>query len=205
MKNTGEARRSKTVKLRIDGGIADRRTVALSPGESTTVKFSISREVVGTYEVSVGEMSESFKVKRAIEPAKFEVTDLILGKEEVNPGETTTIEVEVKNTGGKEGTYTVELSINGEIKTRSVSLGPGVYRMVPFKISIPVGNLPGWGLAISHISPLTYLTDLTRWTFGSEGGFWPSPFHDVLILVGFLVGFFALSVFLHRRTLPGRL
>ncbi|KXA95176.1 hypothetical protein AKJ65_02365 [candidate division MSBL1 archaeon SCGC-AAA259E19] len=135
MSNTGEAKGSKTVKLWIDGGIADRRTVTLLPGESTTVKFPISREVVGTYEVSVGEMSESFEVKRAIEPAKFEVTDLILGKGEVKPGETTTIEVEVKNTGGKEGTYTVELSINGEIKTRSVSLGPGVYRMVPFKIS----------------------------------------------------------------------
>lgn len=71
-------------------------------------------------------------------------------------------------------------------------------------IFIPVGNLPGWGLAISHVSPLTHLTDLTRWPFGREGGFWPSSFHDVLFLVGFLVGFFALAVLLNRRTPPGR-
>ncbi len=72
-------------------------------------------------------------------------------------------------------------------------------------IFIPIGNLPSWGWIISHISPLTYLTDLSRWAFGSNEGFWPSPFQNLVILLGFTIGFFSLAVFLHRKTLPKRL
>lgn len=72
-------------------------------------------------------------------------------------------------------------------------------------IFIPVSQLPGWGQAISHLSPLTYLTDLVRWTFGSNGSFWPSPLQNLLILTAFLMGFSALAVFSHRKTLPKRL
>lgn len=72
-------------------------------------------------------------------------------------------------------------------------------------IFIPVSQLPGWGKAISNLSPLTYLTDLVRWTFGSNGSFWPSPLQNLVILTGFIVLFTALAVFLHRKTLPRRL
>lgn len=72
-------------------------------------------------------------------------------------------------------------------------------------IFIPVSRLPGWGRAISHLSPLTYLTDLVRWSFGSNGTFWPSPIQNLVILVGFIILFATLAVFLHRKTLPGRL
>ncbi|KXB05357.1 ABC transporter [candidate division MSBL1 archaeon SCGC-AAA382A13] len=72
-------------------------------------------------------------------------------------------------------------------------------------IFIPIGELPAWGQIVAHISPLTYLTDLTRWTFGSDGGFWPSPIQNLLILAGFFIGFFALAVFFHEKTLPKRL
>lgn len=72
-------------------------------------------------------------------------------------------------------------------------------------IFIPVSQLPGWGQAISHLSPLTYLTDLVRWTFGSNGGLWPSPPQNVVILTSFIVLFTALAVFFHKKTLPKRL
>ncbi|MFP4647474.1 MAG: ABC transporter permease [Candidatus Acetothermia bacterium] len=72
-------------------------------------------------------------------------------------------------------------------------------------IFIPVSQLPGWGQTISYLSPLTYLTDLIRWTFGSNGTFWPSPLQNLVILVGFIVLFTTLAVFSHRRTLPRRL
>ncbi|KXA90840.1 hypothetical protein AKJ64_05175, partial [candidate division MSBL1 archaeon SCGC-AAA259E17] len=62
VKNTGEAEGSKTVKLKIEGEIADKETVTLSSGKSTTVEFPISKEKEGTYEVTVGEMSKSFEV-----------------------------------------------------------------------------------------------------------------------------------------------
>lgn len=72
-------------------------------------------------------------------------------------------------------------------------------------IFISVSQLPEWGRAISHLSPLTYLTNLVRWTFGSNGSFWPSPLQNLIILAGLIVLFTALAVFLHKKTLPRRL
>ncbi len=72
-------------------------------------------------------------------------------------------------------------------------------------IFITVNQLPGWGRAISHLSPLTYLADLVRWTFGSNGSFWPSPLQNLMILSGFIILFTTLALFFHRRTLPQRL
>lgn len=72
-------------------------------------------------------------------------------------------------------------------------------------IFIPLKELPQWGQVISHISPLSYLTDLTRWAFGGEGVFWPSPSQNLLILALFLAIFFALGVIFHNKTLPERL
>lgn len=72
-------------------------------------------------------------------------------------------------------------------------------------IFIPVSQLPEWGRAVSHLSPLTYLTDLVRWTFGSNGNFWPSPIQNLMILGGFTILFSTLAIFFHRKTLPRRL
>lgn len=72
-------------------------------------------------------------------------------------------------------------------------------------IFVPIGNLPGWGEAIAYVSPLTYLADLTRHSFGSGSGFWPPPFLDILILIVFLLVFAALAVAFHKKTLSDRL
>lgn len=72
-------------------------------------------------------------------------------------------------------------------------------------IFIPIHELPAWGTAVAHLSPLTYLTDLTRHCFGGGDAFWPSPLHDILILMGFTVLFAVIAVVSHRKTLPGRL
>jgi len=294
VKNTGEAKGSKTVKLKIEGEVADKETVTLSSGESKTVEFPISKEKEGTYEVTVGEMSESFtvekvaaklelrseafqdgenipvkytadgrnisppltirnvpdqakslalvvvdldapggkfthwvmwnmptdinhiskdvpkaktveelggakqgrndfgeigyggpsppkgsshryrftlyaldkelelsaggskgvllklmedhvlqksvligkyEVKKALKATEFEVSNLNLSKEKVKQGETTTVSIEVTNTGGKKGTYTAEISIDGEVKTQSVTLKPDESEKVTFKLS----------------------------------------------------------------------
>ena len=72
-------------------------------------------------------------------------------------------------------------------------------------IFISISELPGWGQAISYFSPLTYFTNLVRWSFDSSDGFWPSQFSNLMILIGLLVLFTALAVFAHRRALPKRL
>ncbi|KXA94983.1 hypothetical protein AKJ36_01760 [candidate division MSBL1 archaeon SCGC-AAA259I07] len=72
-------------------------------------------------------------------------------------------------------------------------------------IFIPVSQLPGWGQAISYFSPLTYLTGLVRWTFGSNGSFWSSPFQNIVVLLIFIALFTGLAVFFHKKTIPKRL
>ncbi len=72
-------------------------------------------------------------------------------------------------------------------------------------IFIPVSQLPGWGKAISHFSPLTFLTDLVRESLGGAGGFWPTPMLNLAILTIFLAIFLILAIVVHRKTLPSRL
>ncbi|KXA98009.1 hypothetical protein AKJ37_01740 [candidate division MSBL1 archaeon SCGC-AAA259I09] len=133
--NTGAVRGDKTVELKVNEKITERRTVTLLPGESKTIEFTILKEKEGTYEVTIGEMSKSFEVKKAVKPAEFEVSNLNLSKEKVKQGETTTAFVKVTNTGGKKGTYTAKLSIDGKVKTQSVTLKPDESEKVTFKIS----------------------------------------------------------------------
>lgn len=72
-------------------------------------------------------------------------------------------------------------------------------------IFIPVSQLPGWGQVISHISPLTYLTDLVRQSFGGGHAFWPSAALDLAVLAAFFLIFGVLAIAFHRKTLPARL
>ncbi|MBA7609622.1 hypothetical protein ES703_16813 [subsurface metagenome] len=51
--NTGGMTGASTVTLRIDGAVEDTQEVVLSPGESDTVTFTVSRDDAGTYSVEV--------------------------------------------------------------------------------------------------------------------------------------------------------
>jgi len=69
-------------------------------------------------------------------PAEFTVTSLDLSSEQVKPGEPVTISAEVTNTGGSEGSYILNLTVNGEVEqTRTVTLAPEATRAVTFTIT----------------------------------------------------------------------
>lgn len=72
-------------------------------------------------------------------------------------------------------------------------------------IFIQICNLPRWGKAISYFSPLSYLTEVVRQSFGAESSFIFTPLQDILILIVFFFIFFALAIVAHRRTLPKRI
>jgi len=63
--NAGREAGSYDVVLKINGSIEDTKTVMLSGGESTEVKFKISSEKAGTYNVEVAGLKGEFKVKEA--------------------------------------------------------------------------------------------------------------------------------------------
>ena len=70
-------------------------------------------------------------------------------------------------------------------------------------IFVPLGQLPSWGLALAACSPLTYFTDLVRYSFTGEH-FFP-VLADILILAVITLVFTAGTMYLHKRTMPKRM
>jgi len=70
-------------------------------------------------------------------------------------------------------------------------------------IFIPVGELPQWGRVLASVSPLTYITDLCRYSF--QGTNYYPVWMDIAALVIFLVIFMTAAVKLHEKSLPKRL
>lgn len=69
-------------------------------------------------------------------------------------------------------------------------------------IFIPIEELPGWGKILSSISPLTYFTDLARYSMQGSSYF-PVEL-DLMVLVIFAVFFLVIAIKIHERTMPKR-
>jgi ABC-2 type transport system permease protein len=70
-------------------------------------------------------------------------------------------------------------------------------------IFIPLDQMPSWGLALAVCSPLTYFTDIVRYSF-TGSNYFPVPV-DITALIVFTVVFTAGTMFLHKRTMPKRM
>jgi len=84
--NIGREAGSYDAVLKINGSIENTETVTLSGGESTEVKFKISKDKAGTYNIEIAGLKGSFKVKEPppsttmipIEYLVFSVSSLII-------------------------------------------------------------------------------------------------------------------------------
>ena len=70
-------------------------------------------------------------------------------------------------------------------------------------IFIPIEQLPVWGKTISSISPLTYFTDLARYSIQGVS-YYPIEL-DLIALVAFTIVFLVTAVKVHERTMQKRL
>jgi ABC-2 type transport system permease protein len=70
-------------------------------------------------------------------------------------------------------------------------------------IFIPLDQLPGWGQAISYISPLTYFTDIARNSIQGQSHL--PLVVDFLALFGFTALFLAVAMKMHQKTMPKRI
>jgi len=70
-------------------------------------------------------------------------------------------------------------------------------------IFIPLNKMPFWGKVIASISPLTYFTDLTRYSLHGQN-FYPITL-DLIAIIIFMIIFFILAVELHKRTIYKRI
>jgi len=68
--------------------------------------------------------------------AEFTVASLDLSSEQVKPGQEVIASVNVTNTGGSEGSYTLNLTVNGGVEqAETVTLAPGATEIVTFTIT----------------------------------------------------------------------
>ncbi len=67
--NTGDLSGSYTVSLKINNTVVDSKVVTLAGGASQTVIFTTTKDVGGTYNVSIDSLSGTFTVKGAIPTA----------------------------------------------------------------------------------------------------------------------------------------
>jgi len=66
----------------------------------------------------------------------FVVSNMSISPTQVEPGQAVTISVEVRNDGNADGSYTLNLTINGELQdSREIVLAPGETRTLTYKVS----------------------------------------------------------------------
>ncbi|MEI7857475.1 MAG: ABC transporter permease [Methanomicrobiales archaeon] len=70
-------------------------------------------------------------------------------------------------------------------------------------IFVPLEQMPFWGLVLSVCSPLTYFTDLVRYSFTGDN-FFP-VWIDIAALAVFTIVFTVGTMYLHKRTMPKRM
>ena len=63
--------------------------------------------------------------------------------------------------------------------------------------------MPSWGLALAVCSPLTYFTDLVRYSF-TDTHYFPVLI-DIAALGVFTLVFTVGTMYLHKRTMPKRM
>ena len=119
--------------------------VDLEAYESKTVSKNITLDMIGEYHVWVEGLTGIFTVgtwppEPPLKSAEFEVTDIVITPEEVEPGDEVTISALVTNIGEETGDYTVTLGMeNGLIAFMSeaeVTLEGGESKTVPFTFTM---------------------------------------------------------------------
>jgi ABC-2 type transport system permease protein len=70
-------------------------------------------------------------------------------------------------------------------------------------VFIPLGELPVWGKTIAAISPLTYFTDLARYSIQGTS-YYPVAL-DIIALVTFTIAFLFIAIKIHEHTILKRL
>jgi hypothetical protein len=147
--SSGEARY--TVPVMINGTADERDTVTIEPGKSQKIQFTLSRGKPGTYEIVVGNKNAMVKVEEAA-PAAFKLSEFNISTNEATPGEEIVVTTRIANTGGSEGTYIAEVSVNGKVEqSEKTVIAPGVNYTCVFKLTkndpgtyaVAIGDLTG--------------------------------------------------------------
>ncbi len=137
--NTGRAAGAQTLDLNINGESFLRKEVVVEAGSEETVQFEIEGiDPAGVYRFNVDEFESDVRV---LKPAEFELSRFSLESNQLIVGEETEVAVDVSNLGEVEGSYTLSLTIDGEVQqTEEITLAGESSTRVFFTV---VKNEPG--------------------------------------------------------------
>jgi predicted GH43/DUF377 family glycosyl hydrolase len=163
VKNTGDLSGSYILELKINNEVTETKKIPLAGHGSVTVSFTISEDVDGIFAININGLTGRFTVIASpvveppkppiVEPSKPPVVEppkpadiftsnLSVTPSKVETGDTVTISVRVANRGGQEGTYLVELKIDGVVvETERVTLAVGASETVTFTTSKDMGGI----------------------------------------------------------------
>ncbi len=137
--NTGNAMGVHNLTITVDGEVKKSWLIVLNPGESKSLIYKLPFTAEGSYVVRIGDQTVTITVSATL-PARFEVSGLNISPISIKVGQSSTISVTVKNTGGESGTYEVTLKINNQVvDTKTGTLGPDQSTTVSFTFT-PTGE-----------------------------------------------------------------
>jgi len=126
--NLGGTSGSYSLSFKINGLVAETKELTLSANESQQVSFSLTESSVGSYNVTVGDLSGIFTVssKPTPMPAALKLSNIYLSETEAWPGHFINASVDVRNAGNETVSYQLPFFVNGQVaQTAQVQLEPG--------------------------------------------------------------------------------
>jgi hypothetical protein len=117
----------------INGNVLETREIYMEGHQSQEIEFEYEPSREDSYTVSLGGETLKFEVAA---PACFTLSPLSLSSPSIYPGEKSTVNTTVINTGTAPGIYAVVLRVNGYIQSvQSLILKPGTSQEVNFIIN----------------------------------------------------------------------
>ncbi|WP_424017928.1 beta strand repeat-containing protein [Halorientalis pallida] len=145
VENVGERESTQTLSLSVAGTERDSQQVTLAAGESQQVTLSWATtagdagEYTATVETANDTATTGVTVAAQPDPANFQVSN-IESNSPVTEGETLTVDATVQNTGDREGTQTVTLSVLGTSDDQQVTLAGGASTTVTLSVATETGD-----------------------------------------------------------------
>jgi hypothetical protein len=224
--NTGKTGGSFDINLLIDGSLIETRKVTLDASATQTITFSVTKAQIGTYNIAVGTETGTLStvsttspttpptttpitqptvppVTPVQKPASFIISNLSVTPTAVKPGDTASVSVIVTNTGNLQGSYTINLNVNGTTEdSRTISLAGGTNQTVNFSVT---KSQPGsYTISVNNLSTNLFVQTqgtATTTTSTSEKPKTPTtlPFIIIWVLCG--GAGIVLALFLMQRVL----
>ncbi len=120
-------------------GVATGHTAEWHSGEVTEV--NVTATIEGSPPGTTGSPPPETTEPPAPKPAAFSLSSLILSPNEVAPGESVTISVQVANTGEVAGNYELVLKIDGVVEaSKQITVNAGTSQKVTFTVSKDVAK-----------------------------------------------------------------